>query len=140
MAKILITDDDPILLEMYQERLVYDGHAVEVASNGEAALDLAESFQPDLILMDIVMPRMNGLEAANFLEQNPKTSHIPIIFFTQLPGSDLEGAPVQFLMAPTIIFKRDHTPQTLAEFINQYLHNQTTNSQPKKEVYASADH
>ena len=140
MAKILIVDDDPILTEMYQERLTYAGHAATVAYNGEAALDLAESFQPDLILMDIVMPRMNGMEAANSLQTNPKTAGIPIIFFTQLPGTPFDGTGTQFLVAPTIIFKRDHTPQTLANFVNQYLHNQTNQKTTPKEVYASPYH
>lgn len=131
MAKILIVDDDPILIEMYQERLAYEGHEVAMAPNGEAALDLVQSFLPDLILLDIIMPRMNGLETANFLQADPKTANIPIIFFTQLPGTPFDGAGTQFLVAPAIIFKRDHTPQTLAEFVNQYLHNQTNQKKTK---------
>lgn len=121
ITKILIVDDDQILLEMYRERLSFDGYEIAIAADGEAALDLAQSFLPDLILMDIVMPRMNGLEAADFLQDHPKTARIPIIFFTQLPGNPLDGASVRFSVPPTVLAKKDYTPQTLAEFIKQYL-------------------
>lgn len=121
MTKILIVDDDQTLLEMYRERLAYDGHEIMTAQNGEIALDLTQSFCPDLILMDVMMPRMNGLETVGILQSNPQTAKIPVIFLTQLSDSPLRNPNIQSTIAPTVIFKRDHTPQTLSEFVRQYL-------------------
>lgn len=77
---ILIVDDDPSNLAILYEILtMYDRLT---ASDGKLALELAENNQPDLILLDIMMPDMDGFEVAKRLKVNPKTTKIPIIFVT----------------------------------------------------------
>lgn len=124
MAKILIVDDDSTLAEMYQERLAYDGHEVQIALNGEQGLERAKIFQPDLILMDIIMPRMNGLEAVNYLQTDLETRNIPLILISQMDQSYVGQQSTNILIAPAFISKQDHSPQTLANFVNQFLHRQ----------------
>ncbi len=81
--KILIVDDDLDLLNLYQAVLSKDFETIP-ATNGKEAVDLAVAEVPDLILMDIMMPVMDGLDATRQIRQNPKTSSIPIIAVTAL--------------------------------------------------------
>ena len=82
MAKILIVDDSPtyrLQLSTLVERL---GHLVVVASGGEEGLQKAREEIPDLVLMDVVMPGMNGFEAKRALARDEVTAHIPVVFVT----------------------------------------------------------
>ena len=82
--KILIVDDDPVSLEMLEKILLLEGYWVAKATNGKEALYIADEFQPDLIILDIVMPIMDGTEAMEKLEKNPRTRNIPVLFLTSL--------------------------------------------------------
>lgn len=81
---ILIVDDTPTNLEMLLEFLESAGFKVVVAEDGESAIEMAEYAPPDLILLDILMPQMDGFEACRRLKTNPDTQDIPIIFMTAL--------------------------------------------------------
>jgi CheY-like chemotaxis protein len=82
--KILIVDDDLVTLEMLEKILLLEGYWVAKATNGKEALYIADDFQPDLIILDIVMPIMDGTEAMTNLEKNPRTKNIPILCLTSL--------------------------------------------------------
>ncbi|MDO8537089.1 MAG: response regulator, partial [bacterium] len=62
MAKILLIEDDPLMIRMYQRKLLSDGYEVETAINGEEGLVKVRSARPDLVLLDIMMPKLNGLQ------------------------------------------------------------------------------
>ena len=70
MAKILLVDDDPLLVRMYQKKLENDGYVVSTADDGDVALREVVSIKPDLILLDIMMPRVNGLQVLSRLKDN----------------------------------------------------------------------
>lgn len=81
--KILIVEDDISILKIATLALQkVGGHTVVQACNGIEALSLVVTQNPDLILLDIMMPKLNGLETCVRIKKNPKTSHIPIIFLT----------------------------------------------------------
>ncbi len=82
MARILVVDDSPTDTYVLRSILEKGGHEVSTAENGEAGLKAARSLRPDLILMDVVMPGMNGFQATRELSRQPETSHIPIIIVT----------------------------------------------------------
>jgi len=82
MAVILIIDDSPTELHLFQNMLEKNGFDTLVADNGEEGLRQARSSRPDCILMDVVMPGMNGFHATRKLTQNPDTSGIPVIMIT----------------------------------------------------------
>ena len=82
--KILIVDDDPITLMMLEKILLSAGYWVVQATNGKEALYIAEDYLPDLIILDIVMPVMDGTEAMVRLEKNPRAKNIPMLFLTSL--------------------------------------------------------
>jgi twitching motility two-component system response regulator PilH len=79
MANILIVDDSPTETHVLTSMLQKNGYSVVTAANGEEGIEKARSDKPDLILMDVVMPGMNGFQAARQISSEPETSAIPII-------------------------------------------------------------
>ncbi len=79
MAKILVVDDSPTELHVLQTILEKNGHEVVVADSGEAGIVKAKETLPDLVLMDVVMPGMNGFQATRRLSRNPATAEIPVV-------------------------------------------------------------
>jgi two-component system cell cycle response regulator len=84
--KILIVDDSPVTVALFARMLSSDQYQTVRASDGKEAVQKASSELPDLILMDIMMPEMNGFEAARKLKSDPRTRNIPIILITALDG------------------------------------------------------
>lgn len=82
MAKILVVDDEKDVVELISFLLEKDGYTVIKASNGREALEIVEQSQPDLILLDVMMPEMDGYTVQTRLQENPKTKKIPIIVLT----------------------------------------------------------
>ena len=80
--KILLVDDSSTILTLERMILMKHGYQLSTASNGEEAVQKAQSEKPDLILMDVVMPRMNGLDAVRTLHQTESTAAIPVIMVT----------------------------------------------------------
>ncbi len=87
--KILIIDDDPMIARMYQERFSRDGFEVVLAFNGEEGLEKAEKEKPDIILLDMMMPKMNGYEMLKALREKKEITSIPVIILSSL-GADPE--------------------------------------------------
>ncbi len=86
-ARILVADDDKLMRAFLSDTLEYFGYTVILASDGEEALMKVRSEHPDLILLDIMMPKRNGIQVAQELKSDPTTSGIPIIIVTSLPGT-----------------------------------------------------
>ena len=82
MAVVLIVDDSPTELHLFQNMLEKNGFGTLVADSGEEGLRQARSAKPDCILMDVVMPGMNGFQATRKLTQDPATAEIPVIMIT----------------------------------------------------------
>ena len=80
--KVLIVDDEPFDLDVLEQELAEQGYLIERANDGMEALDKVEQFRPDVILLDYMMPRMNGIEAVERLRQNQETKTIPVILLT----------------------------------------------------------
>jgi CheY-like chemotaxis protein len=80
--KILIVDDNPDLISILQVQLKIKGYDTVQATNGREAVDIAAAQLPDLIVMDVMMPQMNGLQAARLIRENPKTRSIPMLAST----------------------------------------------------------
>ncbi len=81
-SKILIVDDEQDILELIRHALNKEGYEVHIAVNGQQAIEKTAKVQPDLILMDVMMPVMDGMEACRQLKEDPATQLIPIIFLT----------------------------------------------------------
>ena len=82
MAKILVVDDSPTEIHSFRKMLEKNGHEVLHAENGADGVVQARDKMPDLVLMDVVMPGLNGFQATRQLSKTPETSHIPVVIVT----------------------------------------------------------
>ncbi len=82
--KILLVEDDEALAQMYTMRLQAEGFTVEHVANGEDALSTAVKFHPDLILLDVMMPKISGFDVLDILRNTPETANMRIIMLTAL--------------------------------------------------------
>lgn len=126
MAKILIVDDDPLYVRVYQLKLTGDGHTIETASNGEEALAKVGPFNPDLILLDIMMPKIDGFEVLKRLKENEITKKIPVIILTNLGGDDTNTLRGLELGAVTYLIKSTYTPKEVVQKVKEILAASTT--------------
>ncbi len=104
-ARILVVDDNPLNVKLLAAKLARDYYFVSTAENGLQALQKAQAEQPDLILLDIMMPEMDGFEACTRLKADPRTTHIPVIMITALSDTSdrvhgLEVGADDFLTKP----------------------------------------
>ena len=83
-ARVLVVDDVELNVKLLEAKLSSEYFEVIVADNGPTALELAESELPDIILLDIMMPRMDGFEVCRRLKANPRTADIPVVMVTAL--------------------------------------------------------
>lgn len=82
--RILIVDDDPRLVHVLSMYLTIEGFEVDTAADGEDALRHIDAVLPDLVVLDVMMSGMDGLEACRRIKRNPRTAHLPVILFTAL--------------------------------------------------------
>ena len=80
--KVLIADDEPNIVTSLEYLMTKSGYEVEVARNGEEALALVESFMPDLVLLDVMMPRRSGYEVCQKMHERPEWRHIKIVMLS----------------------------------------------------------
>lgn len=93
MKKILLVEDDDALANVYQTRLEAEGFNVRRVANGEDALSAALEFRPDLILLDVMMPKVSGFDVLDILRNTPDTANVKIVMLTALSqDSDRERA------------------------------------------------
>lgn len=130
MANILIIEDDPLMSRMYQKIFVFAGYQVDMAADGQEGLDKARSTKPTLILLDIMMPKMNGLQVLEKLKSDPDTKTIPVIMLTNLAGQhDAETALQKG--AVRYIVKSEYDPKQVSDIVKEILSGYTRNEVPK---------
>ncbi len=105
MAKILIAEDEPDIRELVAFMLRFAGYEVLAASNGEEAVQVATREIPDLILMDVRMPRMTGYDACRLMKANPDLRDVPVVFLSAKGQeseiqSGLEAGAEEYLLKP----------------------------------------
>lgn len=114
--KILLTEDDPIVAELYRVRLDREGHDVNVAVDGQNALEGVRREPPDLILLDIRMPRLSGIGVLEQLRADPDLKDIPVVMLTNY--SDPEQVQrSRELGIEGYLLKSRTTPRQLADWI-----------------------
>lgn len=120
MAKILLVEDDPLIYRMYQKLFTLEGFETETAENGQIGLDKLASFKPDVILLDIMMPTMNGLEMLDKLKADEATKNIPVAVLTNV--SDLGVANEIFAKGAELsIVKSETEPETVINWIKSVM-------------------
>lgn len=117
--KILVIDDEVELIKAITIRFKASGYEVIPASDGQEGIDKAQEFKPDLILLDIIMPKVDGYEVCKNLKTDPKTKGIPIIVFTAAGQRDMEERCMAAGAAAVI--KKPFETAELLELVNKFL-------------------
>lgn len=126
MANILVVEDDKDLNNAYKIILESENHTVVSAFNGEEALKALESFKPDLILLDLLMPIMGGLEFLQHYDLVKKHPEVKVLIFTNMENSP-EVTEAYNLGAARCIIKSWTAPQNLSRVITDTLENRAVN-------------
>lgn len=111
---VLLVDDDPLIIRMYQRKLTSDGFTVLIATNGEEALAQILKVKPDLILLDVMMPKMNGVETLKALKSQDAMKAIPVIILTNLGDNPQEIENAKKLGALDYLVKSNIDLKTLS--------------------------
>ncbi len=118
--KVLVVDDDQALLEMYTMRLKEEAFEVIVARNGEEALARAVDSKPDVILLDVMMPKVNGFDVLDILKSTPETKNIPVLILTVLI-QDIDRERGLKAGAEDYLVKSETMPGQVIEKVKQVL-------------------
>lgn len=122
---VLLAEDDIILAELYTERLKQEGFNVVHASNGEDALQYVTEYHPALIILDIMMPKMNGLDVLKTLKENQDTKDIPVIIVTALV-QEIEKINKMMTQADAYIIKSEVLPGEIIEEVKKRLNKEAS--------------
>lgn len=123
-GKILIIEDDRYISKMYQLKLNIEGYEVEVAENGKIGYETSQKFLPEIILLDILMPEMDGFETLKALKGNASTKNIPVLIMSNL-GQEDHIQKGKELGAIGYIVKTQYTPAKVVETIKEVLGKST---------------
>ena len=119
--KIGIIEDDASIQRMYQLKLELSGFAVQTANNGVEGLELVQTFQPHLILLDLYMPQMNGDEMLQKLRENAWGANVRVIVLTNI-SRDEAPSILRFLHVDRYIVKAHSTPAQVIQSVRDVLH------------------
>jgi|SRR6185369_5835248 len=117
---ILLIEDDPYVQRMYKRMFGHEHYELVFASDGKEGLELAQRIKPNLILLDILMPGMSGLEVLEKLKMSHETQPIPVLILSNLAGEDtIEDA--KRLGAEEYMVKADFSPQQVVDEVSKYM-------------------
>jgi DNA-binding response OmpR family regulator len=120
VTTLLLIEDDVLLTDMYTRKLEHEGFKVIKALNGEAGLRAVYEEDIDLILLDLLLPRIQGIEVLETLKQNEKSKDIPVIALTNLAKEDLKQKAME-LGAKEFLIKAQQDPDEVVEAIRRVL-------------------
>jgi CheY-like chemotaxis protein len=123
MEHILLIEDDLILQEMYEAKFTMEGFSTLRALNGSEAMALLKDNKPDIILLDILMPEMNGFEFLKNLKKEPRYQTVPVILLTNLGGHGIDGdrEMAYALGVRDYLIKSKHTPDEVVKKVKEVL-------------------
>lgn len=120
MIKIAIIEDDSVISQMYRMKFEADGFDVQLANNGKRGVALVENFLPDMILLDLQMPEMNGVDALEIIRKKDWGKNIPVIILTNL-GEEESPKELRALGIHSYIVKANLTPRQVVQRVKEAL-------------------
>ncbi len=120
MTKIAIIEDDSVISQMYRMKFEADGFEVEVANNGKDGIVLVQEFVPDMVLLDMQMPVMNGDEALRQIRKKDWGKTVPVMILTNL-GEEEAPKDIRSLGIESYIVKADLTPRQVVDRVKSSL-------------------
>ncbi len=120
MTKIAVIEDDPAISQMYRIKFETEGYEVETAGNGKLGLELIKKLRPDIVLLDLMMPEMNGDEMLALMRKTSWGKSIKVVILTNMGEQEIPE-PVRKLGVSAVILKADMTPRQVADLIKRQL-------------------
>lgn len=120
MPKIAIIEDDQAIAQMYRLKFEAEGYEVQLAENGAVGIKLVESFHPDIVLLDIMMPEMTGDEALAVLRKTEFGQNLKVIILTNM-GEQEAPVGLKDLNVSRFVVKAEMTPRQVAELVREVL-------------------
>jgi len=120
MKKILLVEDEKMMAEMYKEKFEREGFEVVLALTAEEGLEIAKSEKPDLIILDILLPKKNGTFFLAEMKKDPEIAKIPVVALSNYEHPETKKLVFE-LGAKEYIIKTDFTPKEIVEKMKQYL-------------------
>lgn len=120
LVKIAIIEDDAVISEMYRMKFEAEGYDVQIANNGKLGVELVEQMKPDIILLDLQMPEMNGDEALKEIRKHDWGKNTTVMVLTNL-GEEEAPKEIRALGIHSYIVKADLTPRQVAERVKEAL-------------------
>lgn len=120
MAKVAIVEDDLAIAQMYRLKFEAEGYKVEIAENGKLGLQLCEEMKPDILLLDLMMPEMNGDEMLEKMRKTDWGKNIKVIILTNV-GEQEAPESLKILGIDAYIVKAEMTPRQVADLVKQKL-------------------
>jgi CheY-like chemotaxis protein len=120
MKKILLIEDEEILINLLNKKLIQEDYEVSIARNGLEGLKKMKEIKPDLILLDIIMPKMGGIEVMEEIQKDEELKKIPIIIISN-SGQPVEINRIQKLGAKDWLIKTEFDPQEVVDKIKKYI-------------------
>lgn len=122
MTKIAIIEDDPTIHQMYRLKFESEGFDVQLAGDGRTGVELVKTFKPDIVLLDLQMPEMDGLGALRQIRGHDWGKHIPVIILTNL-GEEESPKELKALGISGYIVKAELTPRQVVARVKELLEN-----------------
>jgi CheY-like chemotaxis protein len=120
MIRILLVEDDPLIYRLYEKAFSLAGYQVDVTDNGQSGLDKLQKATPDIILLDIMMPGMNGVELLSKIKDEPKTKDIPVVVLTNISDMRVAHEVAEHGASMTLI-KSELDPDQVINWVNSVL-------------------
>ena len=120
MSSIAIIEDDQAIAQMYRIKFEAEGFSVQTAENGKIGLELLETMKPDIVLLDVMMPEMNGDEVLKKLRATPWGKDLKVIILTNM-GEQEAPSILKELSVTAFIVKAEMTPRQVAELVKKHL-------------------
>ena len=131
MAKILVVDDDPTFVKLTTALIKNAGHSVYTATNGQAAFASLEKIKPDLLVLDVMMPGLDGYEIAHRIKSDPRLEDMPIILFSSL---SIQSDPETSALIGIDCLHKSCKPQELMDKIAEILQRKPLQEEAKKKL------
>jgi two-component system response regulator AtoC len=120
MTKIAIIEDDAVISQMYRMKFEAEGYEVQMAGNGRIGVELVEKMRPDIILLDLRMPEMDGAQALTQIRKHDWGKDIPVLILTNV-GEEEAPKELEDLNVLNYIVKADLTPRQVTEKVKEAL-------------------
>lgn len=133
MTTIFLVEDDTVVVQVYRAKLVREGFDVEVAEDGLVAVRMLSAVRPDVVVLDLMMPKLNGVDVLKYIRATPALKETPVIILSNAHMTRL-AQEAAVIGAERALLKSSCTPRQLIDVINDLLSGKAVESDPSKRL------